>query len=366
MKRSIRDLDVQGKTVLVRVDFNVPLDDEGHVADATRIAATLRPSSYLREHGAKVVLMAHFGRPNGKADPKFSLKPVAEELSRQLGADGAAGAGLRRAGGRADGQGAPAGRGAAAGERPLPPRGGEERPGLQQAACLAGRPLRQRRLRGGPPRARLDGRHRRVPAVGGRLLDAQGAGSARRHPGEPEAAVRRDRRRRQGLLQARRAGEHAPAGRQAADRRRDGEHVPQGARPGGRQVAAGGRSGRDGRRPRPAGEGDGRRAAAAGRRRRDRQGRGGRHGRDRSTRAPSRPTAPSSTSARRHRVAYAKALDGAGTVLWNGPMGVFEIPAFAEGTRADRPGARRVRRPPPSSAAASRSRPSSSWGWPTR
>ena len=85
MKRSIRDLDVQGKTVLVRVDYNVPLDNEGRVADATRIVATLPTINYLREHGAKTVLMAHFGRPRGKADPRYSLRPVAEELSRQSG-----------------------------------------------------------------------------------------------------------------------------------------------------------------------------------------------------------------------------------------------------------------------------------------
>jgi len=87
VKRSIRALDVQGKTVLVRVDYNVPLDTEGHVADATRIEATLPTIAYLREHGAKVVLMAHFGRPKGKVDPKYSLKPVAAELSKQLGTD---------------------------------------------------------------------------------------------------------------------------------------------------------------------------------------------------------------------------------------------------------------------------------------
>jgi phosphoglycerate kinase len=85
MKRSIRDLDVSGKTVLVRVDYNVPLDAEGRVADATRIVATLPTIKYLQEHGAKIVLMAHFGRPKGQADPKFSLKPVADELGRQLG-----------------------------------------------------------------------------------------------------------------------------------------------------------------------------------------------------------------------------------------------------------------------------------------
>jgi len=87
MKRSIRDLDVQGKTVLVRVDYNVPLDNEGHVADATRIVATLPTLNYLREHGAKVVLMAHFGRPQGKVVPKYSLKPIAAELSKHLGID---------------------------------------------------------------------------------------------------------------------------------------------------------------------------------------------------------------------------------------------------------------------------------------
>ncbi|MGE3911414.1 MAG: phosphoglycerate kinase [Chloroflexota bacterium] len=85
MKRSIRDLDVKNKTVLVRVDYNVPLDSEGHVADATRIVATLPTINYLREQGAKTVLMAHFGRPKGQPNPKYSLKPVAADLSQRLG-----------------------------------------------------------------------------------------------------------------------------------------------------------------------------------------------------------------------------------------------------------------------------------------
>ena len=139
VKRSIRDLDVQGKTVLVRVDYNVPLDDEGHVADATRIEATLPTISYLREHGAKIVLMAHFGRPKGKVDPKYSL-----EAGRR-GAERAAGRRRcrwrrTRSGRRWSGmvKALQPGRGAAAGERPLPRRGGEERPGVRRSSPSLG------------------------------------------------------------------------------------------------------------------------------------------------------------------------------------------------------------------------------------
>src|SRR5438093_10104788 len=88
-KLILRDLDVRGKRVLVRADFNVPTETRGgkfRVTDDTRIRETLPTINYLREHGAKIVLMAHFGRPKGRPDPKLSLKPVAEELSRKLGA----------------------------------------------------------------------------------------------------------------------------------------------------------------------------------------------------------------------------------------------------------------------------------------
>ncbi|MFN8523540.1 MAG: phosphoglycerate kinase [Chloroflexota bacterium] len=85
MKRSIRDVDVSGKTVLVRVDYNVPLGADGRVADASRIVATLPTLRLLRERGATVVLMAHFGRPKGERRPEMSLAPVARELSSQLG-----------------------------------------------------------------------------------------------------------------------------------------------------------------------------------------------------------------------------------------------------------------------------------------
>jgi phosphoglycerate kinase len=82
--RVLQDLSVDGKTVLVRVDYNVPLGKDGRVADATRIRATLPTIAWLRERGAKVVLLSHLGRPDGQVKPAYSLKPVADELSSIL------------------------------------------------------------------------------------------------------------------------------------------------------------------------------------------------------------------------------------------------------------------------------------------
>ena len=82
-KLSVRDLDVRGKRVLVRVDFNVPMEErDGKIAitDDTRIREALPTINYLREHGAKTILMAHFGRPKGKPVEKYSLRPVADHL----------------------------------------------------------------------------------------------------------------------------------------------------------------------------------------------------------------------------------------------------------------------------------------------
>src|ERR1700724_2404790 len=89
-KLSVRDLDVKGRRVLMRVDFNVPteeIDGKIHITDDTRIRESLPTIELLREKGAKVVLLAHFGRPKGKPNPKYSLKPVAKRLAELISAE---------------------------------------------------------------------------------------------------------------------------------------------------------------------------------------------------------------------------------------------------------------------------------------
>ena len=86
-KLSVRDLDVKGRRVLMRVDFNVPteeIDGRIQITDDTRIRESLPTIELLREKGARVVLLAHFGRPKGQPNSRYSLKPVADHLTQMI------------------------------------------------------------------------------------------------------------------------------------------------------------------------------------------------------------------------------------------------------------------------------------------
>ncbi|RIK53172.1 MAG: phosphoglycerate kinase [Chloroflexi bacterium] len=85
-KQTIRDVDWQGKKALVRVDFNVPQDESGQITDDARIRAALPTINYLLEHGAAVILMSHLGRPKGGPDPKYSMKVTADHLATLIDA----------------------------------------------------------------------------------------------------------------------------------------------------------------------------------------------------------------------------------------------------------------------------------------
>jgi 3-phosphoglycerate kinase len=84
-EKTVRDIDVKGKRVLARCDFNVPMDDAGNITDETRIVGALPTIRYLIGQGAKVILCSHMGRPKGEVNPKYSLAPVAKRLSALLG-----------------------------------------------------------------------------------------------------------------------------------------------------------------------------------------------------------------------------------------------------------------------------------------
>ena len=86
-KKTIRDIDLKGKKVLVRCDFNVPLDENRNITDNTRIVAALPTIKYLLENNCSIILCSHLGRPKGEFKKEFSLEPVAKELSRLLGKD---------------------------------------------------------------------------------------------------------------------------------------------------------------------------------------------------------------------------------------------------------------------------------------
>ena len=84
-KKSVEDIDVSGRKVIARCDFNVPQDENGNITDDKRIRASLETINYLLDHNAAVILCSHLGRPKGEVNMKYSLAPVAKRLSELLG-----------------------------------------------------------------------------------------------------------------------------------------------------------------------------------------------------------------------------------------------------------------------------------------
>ncbi|RLE11126.1 phosphoglycerate kinase, partial [Candidatus Aerophobetes bacterium] len=84
-KKTVKDIDLNGKRVIMRVDFNVPLDNEGNITDDTRIRAALPTIEYVLSKNTKLILMSHLGRPKGQVKEELRMTPVGKRLSELLG-----------------------------------------------------------------------------------------------------------------------------------------------------------------------------------------------------------------------------------------------------------------------------------------
>ena len=201
-KLSIRDLEMSGKRVFIRVDFNVPLDG-ARVTDDTRIRETLPTIEFARNRGARLVLASHLGRPKGKPDPKYSLKPVAAKLAELARRAGGICGGLRWRGCRSQEPRAREWRRAAARKCALP-RGGrsQRRRIFAPAGGAVRRPVCVRRVRIGASRACIRrGDYALREAGRGRTADGARTGLSGQGALESRAAIRRRAGRRKSIRQ---------------------------------------------------------------------------------------------------------------------------------------------------------------------
>ncbi len=211
-KKTVRDIDLKGKRVLMRVDFNVPMKD-GAVTDDKRIRASLPTIQYVLEQGASLILMSHLGRPKGGPDPEFSLKAAAEALGKLLERP------VRMAPDCVGPEVESMAKALKPGEvlmlENVRFHKEEEKndPDFAAPAGGAGRGLRERRLRLCAPRACQHGGRCPIPAGRLRLPDGTGAGVPEQGDRQPAASVHRHPGRRQDQRQDR--GDREPARRSA-------------------------------------------------------------------------------------------------------------------------------------------------------
>ena len=336
--KSVADLgDLRGKRVLVRCDLNVPLDGET-ITDDGRIRASVPTLTQLRDAGAKVVVMAHLGRPKGQVNPKYSLAPAAKRLGELLGTP------VTLAGDVVGPSAAEMVAGLADGEIGMLENVRYE-PAEESKVDAERAELAQRYASFGDVFV-SDGFgvvHRKqasvydvaslLPNAAGGLVLAE-VEVLKRLTESPERPYVGRPRRRQGVGQARRHRQPAGHRRHARGRRRHALHLPRGPGPRGRHQPP--RARPDRHRPRLPRAGGGRAASGSCCRPTS------------SWRRSSRPTHPPTVVAADampadqlgldigpdSAAAFADVVRGAKTVFWNGPMGVAEWAAFANGTRA--------------------------------